>query len=157
MNHESIEMLTGYIDALSFTTIARVPDPPVTFGIPTAELRKKLTIDVTEFNLKKNRYRFKGQIKNWTFWTFTDKAAPEQTSIHLTGTLTSQRGLHPYLTTSQVLEIASDLSGVITKSGSLYELSNERGELNNDEFVHLICVLNSWGLGADLNLPPLHY
>lgn len=157
MNYERDGQLAEYLNALSFTTIARVPDPPLTFGIPSEDLRQKHVVEVGEFNRKKNLYRFKGQITDWTLWTIADKATTAQPDIHLTGRLKNSQGLDPFLTTSQVLEIASDLSGVVTKSGSLYEISNERAELTNDAFVHLICVLNSWGLGAELGLPPLHY
>lgn len=147
----------SYLDNLSLATIARVLNPPLSFALLGPEQRASMLIDPAEVDRRKSASRHRGRMSAWCIWTITDISTPDIAEPHLTGLMLDRQDRESYITTSAVLAIASDLSCAFTKSGSSYELVQERGDLTRNGLFHLVCVLNTWGMGTALGLPPLMY
>lgn len=153
----TLDELSDYLDKLSFKTISRNPEAPIIFSPLELEQRSQLLIGGVETQQRRRSMRVKGHIKRWCMWTIASPMAERAPRVHVTGQMLDRSDRLCWWTTSEVLAIADDLSCVFTASGSLYEISDERPELPNDGFVHIVTVLNVWGWERLLKLPPLFY
>lgn len=153
----TLEELTEYMDKLTFSTISRNPEAPIVFAPLTVEERSTLLIDADEVARRRATMGVKGHIKGWCMWTIASPLYPRPLRAHVTGRALDRSDLPYWWTTSQLVAIASDLSCVFTASGSLYDISNEKPDLANDGFVHIVTVLNTWGWRDLLKLPHFFY
>jgi hypothetical protein len=80
---------------------------------------------------------------------------PETVFVHLLGTCSAG---HSWAT-SGVIRLDMMQGYALTRTGSLYKLLGERrrDEPGGDDLICLCAIMNQWGLGKLLGLPPFHF
>lgn len=144
--------LTAYLENLSYETISRNPDSRLHFAPMAPEHRTKLLIDASEVQRRRQGVSVKARLRGWTLWTIDGFSGAKGPEPHLIG-ISERAGGQTFMTTSEVVAIADDLSCLFTLSGSLYELATEQPKPTADTFFHLVLVLIEWGYQRELELP----
>ncbi len=149
----SLNALMKYVSALSYETISRNPECPIRIAAIGLEHRQRLIVAAS--TIRSVHKSPAGQFCRWTIWTIDGFPGAAEPEPHLTG-IKIVGGTRSYQTTSEVVAIAHDLSCVLTRSGKLYEITDESPELTNDGFMQVVSTLIAWGYQNALRLPPIY-